>query len=158
MVVERIHELLYPLVSGSSANFLVVQFQKFCGVLPDGTVRYKFVKKYFRVASACGEEIFSLMPVLFWFAYPIAVPFATNFVFLLMVGQICKDVFKLPRPSAVGTGIVKLGDQHFETEYGLPSTHTMTGYLPLSTVLCLARNGISISITAWTFCGALEVR
>ena len=151
-VVSRIHEYLIPIVIGERPNSLIVRFQRLCGVEKDGSTRNKPLKFYFKAASACGEEIFSLMPLMIWFAYPIAPSFITNFAGLLMSGQILKDVFKLPRPSSEGTGILKLGDQHFETEYGFPSTHTLSGYLPVSVVLCLMRHGTKIGSVTWAFC------
>jgi hypothetical protein len=147
-----VHDALYTIVTGAHSNQQIVHFQQFCGVQPDGTTKNKMLKVFFRTASACGEEIFSLMPLMIWFAYPLSPSFVTNFVFLLLGGQIVKDVFKLPRPSADGTGILKLGDQHFETEYGFPSTHTMTGFLPFSVVLCLLRHGTTIGNGVWVAC------
>ena len=42
------------------------------------------------------------------------------------IGQLIKDLLRLPRPPA---GKIKKLERHFETEYGLPSTHTMSGVL-----------------------------
>eukprot|EP01036_Dinobryon_divergens_P027056 gene27056-35768_t len=117
-ILRFFHDTLYDIVSGDNSNQQIVRFQRICGVQLDGKTTNKTLNIFFRTASACGEEIFSLMPVMIWFAYPLSHSFLTNFVFLLLVGQIVKDVFKLPRPSSNGTGIFKLGDQHFETEYG----------------------------------------
>ena len=146
------HDKLYVIVTGENSNQQIVHFQRLCGVQFGGTTTNKTLNIFFRTASACGEEIFSLMPVMIWFAYPLSHSFLTNFVFLLLVGQIVKDVFKLPRPSSSGTGIFKLGDQHFETEYGFPSTHTMTGFLPLSVVLYFLRHGAVIGYGVWVVC------
>jgi hypothetical protein len=151
-ILRFFHDTLYDIVSGDDSNQQIVHFQRICGVQLDGKTTNKTLNIFFRAASACGEEIFSLMPVMIWFAYPLSHSFLTNFVFLLLVGQIVKDVFKLPRPSSNGTGILKLGDQHFETEYGFPSTHTMTGFLPLSVVLYFLRHGTVIGYDVWVVC------
>jgi membrane-associated phospholipid phosphatase len=119
------------------------------------------------------------LPLLFWFAIDIAIPFLTHFGVMLTVGQIMKDLLRLPRPparvlkatvndpingdtavlsplvtlspdkkicnNAVETndddkylGVIKL-ENHFETEYGLPSTHTMSGMLPFVILLEIQR-------------------
>jgi membrane-associated phospholipid phosphatase len=117
------------------------------------------------------------LPLLFWFSIDIAIPFLTHFGVMLTVGQIMKDLLRLPRPPArilkaitndssrdtaeVTTtytanpsdnkssngetnedekclGVIKL-ENHFETEYGLPSTHTMSGMLPFVILLEIQR-------------------
>jgi membrane-associated phospholipid phosphatase len=152
LLLSTINASLFPFVTSRDSNNVIVYFQRLCGVKPDGTIENKACYAYFKLASACGEEIFSFLPLLLWFAIPLSSAFLTNFLFLLMGGQIIKDLLKLPRPSSVGTGILKLGDNHFETEYGFPSTHTMTGYLPFSFFLSLARNGADVGLAYWTFC------
>lgn len=42
-------------------------------------------------------------------------------------------------------------EKHFDTEYGLPSTHTMSGLLPLAVLLGLARRGLMTSSVWWTY-------
>jgi membrane-associated phospholipid phosphatase len=130
---------------------MVANFQRFCGLQADGKVTNKFLNVYFRVASTAGEEIFTLMPLVFWLAFPVAISFLTNFLILQIAGQLTKDFFRLPRPiSPPGckNPIIKL-DNHFDTEYGLPSTHTIAGLLPATTMLILLRHGVPISTPAW---------
>lgn len=151
MLSKYLNKLLMPIVTGQDSIDMVANFQRLCGLKADGTVTNKFLNIYFRMASTAGEEIFSLMPLLFWFMLPVAVPFLTNFLVLQITGQLAKDFFCLPRPVSppgAKNPIIKL-DTHFETEFGLPSTHTIAGLLPLTTLLILLRHGVEISTTAW---------
>lgn len=146
-----LNKILLPVVTSENSNAMVANFQRMCGLQADGKVANTFLNIYFRVASTAGEEIFSLMPLVFWMAIPVAVPFLTNFLILQIAGQLMKDFFRLPRPiSPPGckNPIVKL-DHHFDTEYGLPSTHTIAGLLPTTTLLILLRHGVPISTYAW---------
>lgn len=152
---QYLNKLLMPIVIGEHSIEMVANFQRICGLQADGKVANWFLNIYFRLASTAGEEIFSLMPLLFWMALPVAVPFLTNFFILQITGQLTKDFFCLPRPiSAPGhtNPIIKL-DNHFDTEYGLPSTHTIAGLLPITTLLILLRHGMEISTTAWIAAG-----
>lgn len=154
-----LNKLLMPVVTGDHSIEMVANFQRLCGLKADGTVTNHFLNIYFRVASTAGEEIFSLMPLLFWFMLPVAVPFLTNFLVLQITGQLTKDFFCLPRPVSppgAKNPIIKL-DTHFETEYGLPSTHTIAGLLPLTTLLILLRHGVDISPTSWALSGVYAV-
>jgi membrane-associated phospholipid phosphatase len=147
----KINELLLPVVTSDQSVEMVANFQRLCGLQADGTVTNRFLNIYFRTASLAGEEIFSLMPFLFWICLPVAMPYTTNFFVSQIAGQLAKDFFKLPRPVSLPGGknpIIKL-DTHFETEYGLPSTHTIAGLLPISVMLVLVRHGMDISWTAW---------
>ena len=146
-----LNRLLMPVVTGDHSIAMVANFQRACGLQADGQVKNRFLNIYFRAASTAGEEIFSLMPLVFWMALPVAVPFLTNFFILQITGQLTKDFFRLPRPispSGSTNPIIKL-DNHFDTEYGLPSTHTIAGLLPLTTMLVLLRHGVEISTLAW---------
>lgn len=152
---QYLNKLLMPIVIGEHSIEMVANFQRICGLQADGKVTNWVLNIYFRLASTAGEEIFSLMPLLFWMALPVAVPFLTNFFILQITGQLTKDFFCLPRPiSAPGhkNPIIKL-DNHFDTEYGLPSTHTIAGLLPITTLLILLRHGMVISTTAWIVAG-----
>lgn len=159
MLSQYLNKLLMPIVTGEHSIQMVANFQRMCGLRADGTATNLLLDFYFRLASTAGEEIFSLMPLLFWFMLPVAVPFLTNFLVLQITGQLTKDFFCLPRPvSAPGAEnpIIKL-DTHFETEYGLPSTHTIAGLLPLTTLLILLRHGVDISTTSWVLSGIYAV-
>lgn len=145
------NRILLPVVTGEHSIAMVANFQRVCGLQADASVTNVFLNIYFRLASTAGEEIFSLMPLVFWLALPVAISFLTNFFILQIAGQLTKDFFRLPRPiSPPGSNnpIVKL-DNHFDTEYGLPSTHTIAGLLPATTLLVLLRHGVPISSTAW---------
>jgi len=154
-----LHSLLLPLVSSPYSNYLISLFQRACFVQTENQDRMygpvqricgSIFRVFFKSWSVAGEEIFSLMPLLFWFYLPVSLPFATNFGVVLTLGQLVKDVLLLPRPPAFsyfpGTKtpitIVKL-EKHFETEYGFPSTHTMSGMLPFAVYFALQRPYLS---------------
>jgi membrane-associated phospholipid phosphatase len=99
--------------------------------------------------SMFGEEIFAFIPLLCWILPEIGLPYMTNFGIVLTLGQLAKDIFKLPRPK--GLNVQKL-EIHFGTEFGMPSTHTMAGFLPLSVVLRLHSWGYFISPLIWMLC------
>ena len=148
---QAVSDYLSPIVNGEHSVQMVANFQRLCGLNADGSVSNIFLNVYFRLASTAGEEIFSLMPLLYWMMLPVAVPFLTNFMVLQITGQLAKDFFKLPRPVSppnCKNPIIKL-DSHFETEYGMPSTHTMAGLLPMTTLLIALRHGVQISRRAW---------
>jgi len=75
-----------------------------------------------------------LFPLLVWLAFPMALLATTHMGLILPLGQLVKDLLHLPRPPQTfdykgkKTRIVKL-EKHFGTEYGLPSTHAMSGSL-----------------------------
>mmetsp|Transcript_19704 Transcript_19704/g.19038 ORF Transcript_19704/g.19038 Transcript_19704/m.19038 type:complete len:494 (-) Transcript_19704:256-1737(-) len=188
-LLRPLHNFLLPYVTSSYSNDLISRFQKMCGIRRDGKIENHFLYHYFKFASFSGEEMFGItLPLLFWFAIDIAIPFLTHFGVMLTVGQIMKDLLRLPRPparvlkvplhdsingdtalidsmngdraftpvvtlspnnkickKAVETndddkylGVIKL-ENHFETEYGLPSTHTMSGMLPFVILLEIQR-------------------
>lgn len=153
-LIREIHDFLLPIVSGVESVETVARFQRACGIEKDGRISNRTLYVFFRFASTAGEEIFSLMPVLFWVCFPVAIPFITNFNVMLVTGQLIKDFLMLPRPvSKAGSKnpIVKVGDAHFETEFGLPSTHTMSGMLPAVVLLGLVRHGVDVSIQSWAY-------
>ena len=99
-------------------------------------VKYPLLKSLFTVASMAGEDIFFLMPILMWVSIPLGGTFALNFGVALTITQMLKDVFQIPRPDH--SSVIKL-EKHFETEYGFPSTHTVSGMLPLAVLLKIYR-------------------
>jgi len=142
-----------PWVTGPEAVNTVANFQRACGLRPDGTASNKFLYYYFKISSAAGEEIYSLMPLLFWVSFPVGLSFLTNFLVLQLAGQLTKEFFMLPRPRtadypACKNPIVKL-DRSYDTEYGLPSTHTIAGMLPTVVMLILQRHGVPVEPQAW---------
>lgn len=109
----------------------IVLFQKYMGLQPlkhenNDSNASKYKTKYplihfcFRLASKCGEEIYSLIPLLFWICPRLASSFTLNFCVILCLTQYLKDIFMIPRP--VSSSIVIL-ENHFDTEYGFPSSH-----------------------------------
>ncbi len=150
---RAIHNVLYPFVESEFSNMLVAKFQRMCGLQADGKVTNLFWNYLFRLASTTGEEIFFLMPVLCWIAFPIFLSFGTNFIVILMIGQLLKDFIMLPRPigNCPKWKIVKL-DDHFETEFGMPSTHTMTGDLTRLSVSPLSNMMANFSFCIQDIC------
>lgn len=90
--------------------------------------RHPILDVYFTAWSFCAEEEFYLLvlPILFWMVDD---RLARHLTFLvqtgLLAGNVMKDVFQLPRPSARGIYKVKTMDSTGCLDYGFPSTHTM---------------------------------
>ncbi len=145
-----LHNLLLPYVMSPFTNQLIRSFQLLFQIDVDkntikNTLIAKFWNKYFLISSQLGEDIFYFIPLLFWYADPkITMAFMTNFVVILVIGQVFKDFFCLPRPPAVYKDdkiiikIAKLEIGH-STEPGFPSTHSMSSLLPLAVVLSINR-------------------
>ncbi|XP_066522844.1 sphingosine-1-phosphate phosphatase 2 [Hoplias malabaricus] len=79
----------------------------------------------FVVSAALGHEVFyiSFLPCIHWNLDPFLCRRLVNIWAVVMyIGQVMKDVLKLPRPRA--PPVVKL-EQRVDAEYGLPSTHAM---------------------------------
>ena len=139
--MKRLRTYLLPMVVHPRSDEAILWLQQSCGVRgeKDKNMAYYLV---FRVASALGEEIFAGIPLLFWFAWHnVALNFSSAF-FLLVIGQLFKDLLRLPRPT--NPRIVKL-ERTFETEFGLPSTHTMSGFMPLALFISWHRHSSSVS-------------
>lgn len=132
--------IVRPWVHSRDGIRAVEWLQAACGVRTVTDKNWHFYA-LFRAFSTLGEEIFSLMPLLFWFGWPtVSLPFATNFAGVILLGQYLKDVYKLPRPAVYPkTNIIRL-ETHFETEYGFPSTHSTSGLMPLVVLLALQRH------------------
>lgn len=157
-IFRYIHSCLLPLVCHPLSNEIVAGFQKLCGIDEKGNTNNKFFYYLFKLASTTGEEIFSLMPLLFWLSIDLAVPFVTNFGFVLTAGQLVKDVLLLPRPPRNwknGSRPIAKLEKHFETEYGFPSTHTMSGLFVMVVLMAMERQGVTVSdewkLASWLY-------
>ena len=78
--------LLHDLVTHPESDRIVSTFQRLCGI--NGADRNAFFDTYFRIASACGDEIFALIPLLFWLCPEISLVYITNFGVTLTCGQV----------------------------------------------------------------------
>ena len=140
------------LTSSDQGLQAIVRLQAVCGLRSErdrSLVPYVF----FKIASTFGEEIFSLMPLVFWYGFPnIALPFSTNFVGVILTGQYLKDVIRIPRPCVKTTKIIRL-ESNFETEYGMPSTHSTSGLMPFVILLALRRHQplLHDSLPVWIY-------
>jgi len=145
---------MYTAITSKHSINIVANFQRLCGITVNGTITNHFLFLYFKIASALGDECFYLMPGLFWIAFPLAISFVTNFLFLLLIGQLTKDLFRLPRPIAnKSSNPLIVLDSNYETEYGLPSTHTMSGLLPIALMLSYSRHSeLQPSWISWVLC------
>ena len=144
--MQSIGKFLYFAVTNRHSNAFISKFQTLCGLIPENNkVENKSAYLFFKFISAMGEEIFSLLPLVVWFYYPVSFNIFTNFLFILLGAQLAKEVYKLPRPPAEADGIkiAKL-EKHFETEYGFPSTHTTTAFLPMSMMFILRHHGLFV--------------
>jgi len=135
-LLRPLHRFFYPRVTGSRYCAYVMRWQRWCGVTETGQVTNTLLHAYFSAASMLGEEVYYLFPLLVWLAFPLALLATTHMGLILPLGQLVKDLLHLPRPPHTfeydgkkdGGLIIKL-EKHFGTEYGLPSTHAMSGSL-----------------------------
>lgn len=146
------------LVSHKYSNYFIYQLQTYCGIQQDGSITNNHLYYYFKFASMLGEESYSLMPLVIYFYYELSQSLITYFICFLLCGQILKDFMKCPRPRNDHVDgdykIIKL-ETHFETEYGLPSVHTIGGMLPISLILTYYKYCSSdrvLTYTYWTQC------
>jgi hypothetical protein len=93
-----------------------------------------------------GEELYSLMPLLFWLTPSLSAGYIMNFGFICTTAQVTKDIFQLPRPPAGGCGNIVHLEKHHGTEYGMPSAHLTGALLPLSVLLNLSSLGSSVPL------------
>jgi membrane-associated phospholipid phosphatase len=146
---KELHKFLYPFVTGPKFNLAIMKWQRYCGLDEEGNPGSTLVHFYMKFASTLGDEAFYLFPLLVWCAYPLAGPFVTCMGCILPLGQFVKDMMHLPRPPKVfkyiengkeNTGSICKLEEAFATEYGLPSTHAMSGSLSF----CVLRTLISL--------------
>ncbi|XP_008290637.1 sphingosine-1-phosphate phosphatase 2, partial [Stegastes partitus] len=100
-----------------------------CAVSDSSKPRYEvrnwLLHILFLVSAGLGHEIFYItcLPCIHWSLDPFLCRRLVNMWALVMyVGQVMKDVLKLPRP--LSPPVVKL-ETRVDAEYGLPSTHAM---------------------------------
>ncbi|XP_037829374.1 sphingosine-1-phosphate phosphatase 2 [Kryptolebias marmoratus] len=92
----------------------------------------------FLFSSSLGHEMFYItcLPCIHWNLDPFLCRRLVNMWTLVMyIGQVMKDVLKLPRPSS--PPVVKL-ETRVDAEYGLPSTHAMAATAIFFTLLLSA--------------------
>ncbi|XP_034404535.1 sphingosine-1-phosphate phosphatase 2 [Cyclopterus lumpus] len=96
----------------------------------------------FLLSAGLGHEVFYItcLPCIHWSLDPFLCRRLVNMWTLVMyVGQVMKDVLKLPRP--LSPPVVKL-ETRVDAEYGLPSTHAMAATAISFTVLLSAPSRI----------------
>lgn len=144
--MDKIHSMMYKLVVHPISNKFIGDFQRLCGVKssPDESYKKTFLYWYFRFFSMTGEELYSLMPFIFWLTPPLSAGYILNFGFICTTAQFSKDIFQLPRPPAGGCGNIVHLEKHHGTEYGMPSAHITGALLPLSVLLNLSRLGTDV--------------
>jgi hypothetical protein len=155
------------LVNNDLTLAVVSKFQSLCGVRihssegkssspPSYNIENRLLYYVFRFSSACGDEMFGLIPLLVWVDPDIASLFSLNFGISLTLGQLVKDWLQLPRPAA--PSVARL-ERCYETEFGLPSTHAISGLLPISILLSLEASSRGLPRLAWVLgvCYALLV-
>ncbi|KAK5928929.1 hypothetical protein CgunFtcFv8_010207 [Champsocephalus gunnari] len=101
-------------------------------------VRNRFLHVLFLVSAALGHEVFYItcLPFIHWSLDPFLCRRLVNmWTAVMYVGQVMKDVLKLPRPTC--PPVVKL-EPRVDAEYGLPSTHAMAATAISFTVLLSA--------------------
>ncbi|XP_051521550.1 sphingosine-1-phosphate phosphatase 2-like [Myxocyprinus asiaticus] len=93
-------------------------------------------------SSTLGHEVFyiSCLPCIHWNLDPFLCRRLVNMWAVVMyIGQVMKDILKLPRPSA--PPVVKL-ETRVDAEYGLPSTHAMAATAISFTLLFSAQERV----------------
>lgn len=121
MVRQRLLTLIHQ-------DTTVENFQKFFGVYKKGDkveINNYFFYYLFQFGGQLGNEEFYIP--FFSFLLWNQDTFKANQLLILWstvmyIGQFIKDLLKLPRPTS--PKVAKL-EHHYETEYGLPSTHAM---------------------------------
>lgn len=136
-------DLLYDFVTHPVCTSLQCQLQQSCGIRA-GAATNPLFHAFFNVCSSMGDELFYaiMLPIYFWsFGADVGLELVNLWMVLLVVGQICKEALQLPRP--FDKRVAKLERMH-ETEFGLPSTHTMSGFLPFQLFYLLQMKGIEV--------------
>ena len=95
---RKIRETILPYVTSKEAHEFVMRFQRLCGVNENGVAENRILYYYFKLSSALGEEVYSLIPLMWWYNSSLTVRFMHRFLLLLGAGQLAKDVLELPRP------------------------------------------------------------
>ena len=131
---HKFREYLISVVNSRPSNAIIYNIQRFFGISEKGQVTNFFYYRYFVLASALVDEAVAVIPAIFLCFYPLGQCLITHFLFFYLSGQITKELYLLPRPKTQpkhhpSTPIAVL-DKNYETECGLPSTHTMAGCLP----------------------------
>ena len=149
--VRPFHRYWYPLVTSVESHLVVSRTQRFFQLDnvsgKSKNVLGKLSYIFFCLATSLGEDAYYFLPLLYWYCLPIAITFSTAFGLVVTAGQFVKDVSCLPRPPKVfkfkgkDYYIAKL-ENHFNTEYGLPSTHAMSGSLVFVVLIKLEKLGI----------------
>ena len=154
-IFQAIHALLLPAVVAVSSNRFIANFQRICGITEDGIITNFPFYLFFKLASQVGEDVI-ILPFIIWFAPDSGPSFISHLLIMLMSSQILKDLLLLPRPpkSFIDTttvtasprkiSIAKL-EGHFGTEYGFPSSHTVSGLLPLAFLVIIQNEGYTVS-------------
>ena len=90
---------------------------------------------FLRFISIMGDEGNALIAVLFWFNCTSCPTFIYTFGLSCLFGQYLKDIFQIPRPTCDKSTGIRCLEEGFNTEYGMPSTHVITSFLPSSILI-----------------------
>ena len=112
--------------------------------MPRYTVNNWFWYYLFGFGSSLGDDIFYFAFYPFWF-YNLS-PWVIRRVilvwgFVMYVGQSCKEILRWPRPSKPA---VRIEGRYFK-EFGMPSTHAMSGTLVPFTILAVTWDHYEVS-------------
>ena len=145
------HRFWYPLVTSVTSHLVVSRTQRFFQLDSESgrskNALGKLAYVFFCLATSLGEDVYYFLPLLYWYCLPMAVTFSTAFGMVITAGQFVKDVSCLPRPpkefkfKGKNYYIAKL-ENHYNTEYGLPSTHAMSGSLIFVILMKMERLGL----------------
>ncbi len=111
----------------------------------DFSIHNKFLYYLFNVGANLGNEAFYILffPTLIWNVDGwIARRMLVFWCLYMYIGQATKDILKIPRPPS--PPVVRI-EKRYALEYGMPSTHAMTGLGMPFTILYLAYGRYDVS-------------
>ena len=147
----RTHRVLLPAIIAAQSNRFIAKFQRICGISENGTITNYPLYLFFKLASQVGEDVI-ILPFIVWFAVEAGPSFIAHLFIMLMSSQVLKDLLLLPRPPELFVdtatpfndrreiSITKL-EGKFGTEYGFPSSHTVSGLLPMAYLVIIHNQG-----------------
>ncbi len=140
--------MLLEIVNDPVCTSIIVWLQDVCGARGDTHKNFFFY--YFTASSMVPDEGNIMLAFVIWCATLRANRTINMLGILPLVGQLSKDLFKLPRPSCGSSpSDIRLLDSRYSTEYGMPSTHVLNALLMLHFLILETSGGVPISFAMW---------
>lgn len=118
-------------------------------------IHNKFLYFFFNIGANLGNEAFYIVffPTLMWNIDGwIARRMVVFWCLFMYIGQATKDILKIPRPPS--PPVVRI-EKRYALEYGMPSTHAMTGLGMPFTILYLAYGRYEVSKSCYEYTSAI---